>query len=121
MEHSHLEKLTVTQLVKKFPAFYEPKVHYRVQQPATGHYPEPDESSPHIPRLTNLFPYLFHILFTYRTGRSRDSSVSIVTRLRDGQSGFHSGRGSELFSSLRPGRFWVPPSLLSNGYRGPFA
>jgi hypothetical protein len=38
-----LEKLTVPQLFKKFPAFYgTPKVHYRIDKRATCPYPEPD-------------------------------------------------------------------------------
>jgi hypothetical protein len=43
-----LEKLTVAQLVKKFPAFYGTRrsVHSS-QQPATRPYPEPDEFTPH--------------------------------------------------------------------------
>jgi len=44
--------LIVTQLVKKFPTFMEPwgSLQYS-QDPATGHYSEPDESSPHLPTL----------------------------------------------------------------------
>jgi hypothetical protein len=44
------EKLIVTQLIKKYPAFFmEPKVSLLCsQKPATGPYPEPAESSlPH--------------------------------------------------------------------------
>jgi len=38
-----LEKLIVTQLVKKFPAFYWTQTFITVsQEPATGPYPEPD-------------------------------------------------------------------------------
>jgi hypothetical protein len=40
----HLEKLIVAQLVKKFPAFYGTR---NSQGPATGFYPERDESSSH--------------------------------------------------------------------------
>jgi hypothetical protein len=39
------EKLIITQLDKKFPSFYGTSCS---QQPATGPYPEPDESSPHL-------------------------------------------------------------------------
>jgi hypothetical protein len=52
---------------------------------------------------------------------SRDSSVSVATRLRTGRLGFYGsipGGGWEFFSSpLRPERLWRPPSLLSSGYQ----
>jgi hypothetical protein len=42
-----LEKLTGSQLVKNFPAFYGTEVSFpRLQVPATCPYPEPDQSSP---------------------------------------------------------------------------
>ena len=42
-----LEKLAGFQLVKKYPAFMEPKVSFSYSQvPATCPYPEPDQSSP---------------------------------------------------------------------------
>jgi len=42
-----LKKLVVFQLVKQFSALiWKPKIYYRVQ--ATGPYPEPDESIPHL-------------------------------------------------------------------------
>ena len=47
-----LEKLTGSQLVKIFPAFYETEYSLpSSQKPATCTYPEPDQSSPylHIP------------------------------------------------------------------------
>jgi hypothetical protein len=47
-----IEKLTVTQLVKKFPAIYETQSFISVFTRAAGHYPDPDESSPHLPNLT---------------------------------------------------------------------
>jgi hypothetical protein len=52
--------------------------------------------------------------------RSRYSSVSIVTRLGAGRSGFNSPEGQGIFSSLppRPDWFWGTHSLLSSGYRG---
>jgi hypothetical protein len=43
-----LEKLIVTQLVKKFPTFYRTLKFITVfKEPATGPYPEPDEFSQH--------------------------------------------------------------------------
>jgi hypothetical protein len=46
-------KATVPQLVKKFPAFYKkPESPLPCsQQPATGPYPKPDETSPQLPTL----------------------------------------------------------------------
>jgi hypothetical protein len=39
-----------TQLVKKFPPFMKPEaLLLRSQEPASGPYPVPDESSPHRP------------------------------------------------------------------------
>jgi hypothetical protein len=53
-----LEKLTVIQPVKKSPAFMETEGSSpRSQQPATGPYPEPDESSPHPPTLFSEDPF----------------------------------------------------------------
>jgi hypothetical protein len=50
MEQSLLEKLTVTQLVKKFPAFMAPEGSLpRSEEPAIGPDPEPDSSSPQLP------------------------------------------------------------------------
>jgi hypothetical protein len=48
MEHSLLEKLTGSQLVKKFPPhFMEPEGSLpRLQEPATYPNPEPDQSIP---------------------------------------------------------------------------
>jgi hypothetical protein len=54
-----LDKLLVTQLVTKFPAFMEPKGSLPCsQQPATGPYPEPDAFSPHVPTLFSLWSTL---------------------------------------------------------------
>jgi hypothetical protein len=45
-----LQKLTVTYLVKKFPHFMEPEGSLpHSQDPPTGPYSKPDESSPHHP------------------------------------------------------------------------
>ena len=48
------QKLMVTQLVKKFRAFYVTRTFIAVfiTAPPTGTYPEPDESSPHLISLT---------------------------------------------------------------------
>jgi hypothetical protein len=54
---------------------------------------------------------------------SRDSAVGIATGygLDDGGVGVLVPIGSSIFSSpRRSDRFWGPPSLLSNGYRGSF-
>jgi hypothetical protein len=49
-----LENLIVVQLVRKFPDFMESEVLLlRSQQPTTGPYPKPEESSPN---LTTQFP-----------------------------------------------------------------
>jgi len=48
-----LEKLIVTQLVKKFLALHEPEGSLACShEPATGTYPEPDALSPHLPALS---------------------------------------------------------------------
>jgi len=46
------------------------------------------------------------------------SSVSIVTRLWDGQPGFKACHGLGFFSPLCPDQLCSPPNLLSNGYWG---
>jgi hypothetical protein len=54
---------------------------------------------------------------------SWDSTVGIATgyRLNDRVVGVRLPVGARIFSSpRRPDRFWSPPSLLSNGYRGSF-
>jgi hypothetical protein len=49
----------------------------------------------------------------------RDSSVGIATGYRLDDRGSIPGGGWEFFSSTPcPDRFWGPPSLISNGYRG---
>jgi hypothetical protein len=56
--------------------------------------------------------------------KSRGSSVSIVTRLRAGQSGLDSRQGQlKRFSPSHTqgsDQLWGPPSLLSNGHHGLF-
>jgi hypothetical protein len=55
--------------------------------------------------------------------RSRGSVFRIATGygLDDRGVGVRVPLGSRIFSSpRRPERLWVPPNLLSNGYRGPF-
>jgi hypothetical protein len=53
--------------------------------------------------------------------RSRNRSVSVVTRLQAGRPGFNFRKGQRFFSSLpHPDLLWGPPSLPSNGYRGFF-
>jgi hypothetical protein len=54
---------------------------------------------------------------------SRDSAVGIATGygLNDREVGVLVSVGARFFSSeRRPSRFWGPPSLLPNGYRGSF-
>jgi hypothetical protein len=66
--------------------------------------------------LQNPFQFIIYQLH-YDSG-SRDSSIGIATgyRLDDGGVGVQVLVGARIFSSpRRPGRFWVPPSLLPNG------
>jgi hypothetical protein len=49
MEHVLVEKLTVTQLVKKYSNFYGNRSFITVfTRPLTGPYPEPDAASPQL-------------------------------------------------------------------------
>jgi hypothetical protein len=74
-----------------------------------------------------VFLYIskYFIFYTYCIDlRSRDSPVGIVTGygLDDRGVGVRVPVGSRIFSSpQRSDRLWGPPSLLSNGYRGPFS
>jgi hypothetical protein len=52
--------------------------------------------------------------------RNRGRLVSMVTMLNAGRPGSIPGRAGFFSSPQRPDRFRSPPSLLSNGYRGPF-
>jgi len=71
---------------------------------------------------TSITPHRGRNCFLYISLiRCRGSSVSIVTRLRAGRPGFtyRQGHWCDCFSSPpHPDRIWVPPSLLSNEYRG---
>ena len=58
-------------------------------------------------KITSGFPYQYY--------KGRDSSVGIATRYGLEAPGIES-RWDEIFRT-RPDRFWVPPSLLYNGYR----
>jgi hypothetical protein len=68
----------------------------------------------------NLWIWIFEKEFVIF--KSRDSSVGIATRLRAGWSGFWGsipgGDWKFCFKPPHTGRFWGPPSFLSNGYRG---
>jgi hypothetical protein len=54
----------------------------------------------------------------YTVCENRGSSVSIVTRLRTGLTGFDSRQKLFFSSSLRPDQHWAPPSPLSNWHPG---
>jgi hypothetical protein len=71
---------------------------------------------------TSRSPTWLHLMkFSNQNCEIRNNSVSIVTSLWLDDRGSIPGRGREFFSSLpRSDRLWGPPSLLSNGYRGPF-
>jgi len=66
----------VTQIFKKFPAFYRTggSLPY-LQQPATGSSPEPDASNPHLPTLYRKIHT--NIIFPY-TPRSSEWTVPFV-------------------------------------------
>jgi hypothetical protein len=59
------------------------------------------------------------IIHAHVIQRSRDSSVSIVTKLRAGRRPIP-GKGRVFPSPQRPDRLWGPHSLLCNGYGGLF-
>jgi len=65
---------------------------------------------------------VFLLTWEHLNNRSCDSSVSIVTRLRDGRSGVWIGIGAKGFSPLQkpPDRLWGPHIPLFNVYRGLF-
>jgi hypothetical protein len=89
--------------------------------------PSPKAHGPYLPTtlqslLVGSWP-LFQFLNVYSPW-SRNSSVSIATGygLDDRGVGFRVPVGSRIFSSTRrPDRFWGPPNLLSNWYRGFFS
>jgi len=65
-----LEKRAVTEVVKEFPVFMEPEVPLPCsQEPATGPYPELDESSPHILILPSKDPFQYYLPSTPRTSK----------------------------------------------------
>jgi hypothetical protein len=75
-----------------------------------------------IPNTLRLICY-FHLMYPQRGMRSWDSPVSVVTSPQAGQVGFDSRQGQELFLFATASRLSLgplPPSLLSNGYRGSF-
>jgi hypothetical protein len=58
-------------------------------------------------------------IYLHEYTNRRDSSVHIVMGYRLDEHGSITGRGKKFFSIAQgPDRFWDPPSLLSNGYRG---
>jgi hypothetical protein len=61
-------------------------------------------------------------LFHQQLQKANCIPIQSVSRdgLRDGCSAVRVLAGAGNFSSLRPDRFWIPPSLLSNGYQGLF-
>jgi hypothetical protein len=69
--------------------------------------------------------YLLSFYASLMSSRSRNSSVTIVTRLCIGRLRNRSsiaGKGNRFVSSpQRPDRLWGPPSVLSNGHHGLFA
>jgi hypothetical protein len=63
-----LEKLTVTQLVKKFPPSMKPESSLSCsQEPTAGYYPEPDASTSNLP---TLFPKIHLDVIHLSTPRS---------------------------------------------------
>jgi hypothetical protein len=73
MEQDHLKKVIVVQLAKKFPVFYRTRSFITVftsQQPATGPYSEPDESSSHS---HNLYKIQFNVILPFTPNTSRQN------------------------------------------------
>jgi hypothetical protein len=83
-----------------------------------------------VPLKIRHFPSIVYIIigtgfeeYPVECVRSRDSVVGIATGygLDDRGVGVLVPVGSRIFSSpRRPDRFWGPPNILSNGYRGLF-
>jgi hypothetical protein len=68
----------VTQLVKKFPAFYETR--RCSHEPATGPHPEPDDfSPPHLPTLLPYDPFQYYfILYKLRFVKFQEAGTDLT-------------------------------------------
>ena len=69
VSYNYLDKLIVTQRLKKSPAFHKPQIFTTIFTiPSTKYYPEPDESNPSFPLC--LFKAHFRIIFPRRHSHS---------------------------------------------------
>jgi hypothetical protein len=73
-------------------------------------------------QIRNIYIYIYiYIYMNYPAEISWDSSMGYRSTMSWVIGGSSPGRDWEFFSPPpRPDRFWSPPSLLSNGYRGLF-